>query len=231
MIENQDQKNIEFIPARESRLFISLFGWYVRWLTKFRFKHIWLKQHYRPSPGSRSIYYLNHSSWWDGIIPLLLNRFLFHQNARAMMEDTQMKRYKFFRRLGAFSVSPNETRRSARSLRYAVESMQRNNASLFIFPEGEIVPFTANQPVFRDGLSWLCRQLPETDVIPIGIYIHTLRYNRPELHIQIGHPVDVINPIAKLSTIRDILEKNLQKQLVDLQTHGGFDDNYFVKWM
>lgn len=231
MTEKQGQNNIEFIPARESRLFISLFGSYVRWLAKIRFKHIWLKQYYRPSSVSRSIYYLNHSSWWDGVIPLLLNRLLFRQNARAMMEDIQMKRYKFFSRLGAFSVSPYEARSSARSLRYAVESMQRDNASLFIFPEGKIVPFTSKQPVFRDGLSWLYRQLPEADVVPIGIYIHTLRYNRPELHIQIGNPVEINNPLATLSKIREKLEKNLQNQLVDLQTHGGFNDSYFEKWM
>ncbi len=229
MSERRKHKNRQdFIPARESAFFIRFFGWYTKRLFIHRFKHIWLKQHYFPDSNSRTIYYLNHSSWWDGITPLLLNQYLFRQNARAMMEDKQMKQYKFFRWIGAFSVSLNETRGSVRSLRYAVKSMQRDNASLFIYPEGKIVPFSTSQPEFQGGLNWLYRQLPEVEVVPIGTYIHTLRYNRPEIHIQIGEPVQVNKRLGP--GLQTTLEKALQKQLIELHQYGGFDDAYFLKW-
>lgn len=230
MSEKKNQIKPDFIPARESPFFIHLFGWYTKWLFRLRFQRIWIKQSYVPDSDSKTIYYLNHSSWWDGLIPLLLNQYLFRQNARAMMEDRQMTRYRFFRWLGAFSVNLDNPRRSIRPLRYAVKSMQRENASLFICPEGQMVPFSSDKPEFRNGLAWLCRQLPEVDVVPVGIYIHTIRHNKPELHIAIGNAVDTTGNGASGETLRRSLEIALQKELNTLQMHGGFDDSIFIRF-
>ena len=226
------QNQAGFIPAQESKLITSLFGWYTKWLFRSRFKRVWLKQSYRPASDSRTIYYLNHSSWWDGLIPLLLNRNLFHQRGRAMMEDKQMLRYRFFRRIGAFSVNLENPRHSLPSLRYALDSMKRENASLYIYPEGKIVPFTVDKPVFQGGLTWLSDRLPEVDVVPVGIYIHTMRGSKPELHISIGEPVDRtgFNDSGDRKGLQHRLELSLQSLLLGLQKYSGFDDSEFKKW-
>lgn len=230
MAAKQHRNDNEFIEAKESPVFISLFGWYIKWLFKIRFKRIWIKQNYFPGPDSSTIYYLNHSSWWDGIIPLLLNQYLLQQQARAMMETKQMHKYTFFRRIGAFSVDPDDPRKSARSLRYAVESMKRDHSSLFIYPEGKIVPFTAEQPDFRGGLVWLTKQLPAADIVPIGIYMHTIRHDKPELHINIGHKVDTNSSIESKPQLQQKLESSLQQLLDELQQYSGFEDRHFKKW-
>lgn len=230
MTVKENQNENQFIEANESRLFISLFGWYVKWLFRFRFKQIWIKQDYYPESDSRTIYYLNHSSWWDGIIPLLLNRYLFNQRARAMMEDKQMLRYTFFRRIGAFSVNLDAPRKSGRSLRYAMESMKRDNSSLYIYPEGKIVPFSVKKPEFEGGLTWLARQLPEVDIVPVGIYIHTIRHDKPELHINIGQKVETNGAIESKQQLQQKLESSLQLLLGNLQQFSGFEDSYFKKW-
>lgn len=233
MAEIPGQNQAGFIPAQESKLFTSLFGWYAKWLFRSRFKKIWLKQSYRPATDSRTIYYLNHSSWWDGLIPLLLNRYLFHQRGRAMMEDKQMHRYRFFRRIGAFSVNLENPRHSLPSLRYALDSMKRENASLYIYPEGKIVPFTVDKPHFRGGLTWLCDRLPEVEVVPVGIYIHTMRHSKPELHISIGEAVDRagFNNSGDGKELQQRLELSLQNQLIELQKTSGFDDSVFQRWL
>ena len=100
-----DSENPIFIPASESAGFIAVFDIYVRNLFRRRFKNILIDQEYQPSAESRTIYYLNHTSWWDGLIPLLLNQKRFRQKARAMMEDKQMLEHRFFRKIGAFSVN------------------------------------------------------------------------------------------------------------------------------
>lgn len=178
-----------FIPAKESRFFITFFDWYVRFLCKLRFSGVYIKQSYTPSDSSRTIYYLNHSSWWDGLIPLLLNQKCFHQQARAMMEDKQMRRHGFFKRIGAFSVSLENPKSAIRSMRYAVESMKRPNASLFIYPEGEIRPFTLEKPEFKSGLSWILSKYPKPDVVPVSIYFTTAKTSKPKLFLQVGLPV------------------------------------------
>jgi chlorobactene lauroyltransferase len=205
-----------FIPARESRWFIALFDLYVRNLFRRRFKNIAIDQHYQPSASSRTIYYLNHTSWWDGLIPLLLNRKLFRQNARAIMEDKQMRKHRFFSRIGAFSVNLDDPRTSMKSLRYAVESMRREQASLFIYPEGRILPYSIKKPVFKQGLSWITGQLQGIDVVPVGIYIHTIRSDKPELHIRIGKPVQA-DPSLSSDVVTEIYEEKLGELLSTLQ--------------
>lgn len=206
-----------FIPAKESKWFISIFDLYVRNLFRRRFKNILIDQQYQPTKGNRTIYYLNHTSWWDGLIPLLLNQKRFKQKARAMMEDRQMQKHKFFSKIGAFSVNLENPRSAVKSLRYAVESMKRPNSCLFIYPEGKIVPFSPKRPVFKKGLGWISNQCPDVDVVPVGICIHTARHDKPELYIRVGHPVPVDHSLDS-KTLNEIFEDEMGNLLQLLET-------------
>jgi chlorobactene lauroyltransferase len=210
------RNNSEFIPADESPWFISLFDIYVRNLFWRKFHRIWVVQNYYPDTKSKTIYYLNHTSWWDGLIPLLLNRKLFRQNARAMMEDKQMHEHGFFKKIGAFSVNLENPRGVISSLRYAAESMNRENASLFIYPEGKIVPYSVKKPDFKKGLAWIVSKCPDSDVVPVGILIHTARSHKPEMFIRIGEPVNNIQ-YTELTELNDLLETELSHVLRALQ--------------
>ncbi|GAB5408973.1 MAG: hypothetical protein BalsKO_13380 [Balneolaceae bacterium] len=57
------------------------------------------------------------------------------------MEDKQMRRYPFFSKdWSFFSINLENPKSSIKSLRYAVDSMQRDNACMFIYPEGNLHP-------------------------------------------------------------------------------------------
>lgn len=220
---------MDFIPAQESSPFIKVFRIYVRLLFKRRFKNIWLQQEYVPVDKSRTIYYLNHHSWWDGIIPLLLNEYLFQQKARALMEDNQMRRYPFFKKIGAFSIDRGDPRKAITSLRYAVQSMKRERSSLFIFPEGKITP--SGSPMnFEGGLAWMHSKLPEVDVVPIGIYMHTIRHDKPELHLHIGKAI-VPGKDMSNKELTTIYENELNSILRVLRDSAGFNDEPYLKFL
>ncbi|SMO78360.1 lysophospholipid acyltransferase family protein [Fodinibius sediminis] len=220
---------MDFIPAKESPFFITLFRYYTRFLFKRRFSRVWLKQGYSPGRRSKAIYYLNHHSWWDGLIPFLLNEYRFHQQARALMEDKQMRAYRFFQKIGAFSINRADRRSAIRSLRYAVASFERPRASLFIYPEGTITP-AGSALEFEGGLAWLSQQLPQVDVVPIGIYMHTIRRDKPELHLQVGSPVE---PPPTLSTQERThrFEQELETIIADLRQHAGFNDSIYERFL
>lgn len=220
---------MEFIPANESRWFIRFFRVYVKILFKRRFKRIWLRQEYEPIESSRTVYYLNHNSWWDGLIPLMLNEYRFRQQARALMEDKQMKDFPFFSRIGAFSINRSDSRSAVTSLRYAVNSMQRPNASLFIYPEGKLHP-AGTKPIFEDGLAWLYRKLPEADFVPVGIYAHTLRHDKPELHLHVAQPAEFESDCSTNKLSR-LLEQELHNVLVQLRKTAGFDDSLYERFL
>ena len=175
------------VEAKENRLFISLFRYYTWLLFRRRFNGVWLKNDYSAQPGGPVIYYSNHNSWWDGLIPFLLNEFLWHHNGRALIEEHQIHKYPFFKRIGAFSVNRNHRRDVISALRFAAGSLKRPNACLYLFPEGKIQPFEASlQPTFEGGLTWLSFHRSDLDIVPIALYIHTMHSDKPRLLIHIG---------------------------------------------
>lgn len=208
---NGDKSPLPFLPAKESALFIRIFEWYCDWLIWRRFDTVHIQSEYNPGPGQKTIYYLNHNSWWDGLIPFLINQKKFQQNARGMMEDKQLHRYPFFRRLGVFSISLSSPRASLQSLRYAIRSMERPNASLYIYPQGKIVPFSTQKLEFRKGIGWLSKQLPEADLIPVAIHIHTRESDKPRLEIRVGHSVEIDRNLPS-----DNINQKLEEALIAL---------------
>lgn len=216
---------MDFIPAKESPFFIAGFRWYTRWLFKRRFHRVWLKQEYDPCPECKTLYFLNHHSWWDGLIPLLLNEFRFKQQARAIMEDKQMKKYSFFQKIGAFSINRSDPRKAVKSLRYAISSFKRKNSSLFIYPEGTITP-PGSKMHFEDGLAWLHDKLEDVDFVPVGIYMHTIRHDKPELHLHVGNPIRISDNLLRKEKTEKF-ENVLNGMLADLKKTAGFDDSEF----
>lgn len=212
MAQQSESQNDEFIPARESPLFISAFRWYVRWLFHRRFQKVWLHQSYVPAKDESTLYYLNHTSWWDGLIPFLLNEFCFKQKARAVMEDKQMLEYPFFSRIGAFSINRSNPRSALNSLRYGLQSLEPAGRSLFIYPEGKIYPQEDSPNNFEGGLAWMTNRLPDlknvVKVVPIGIYIHTMTSAKPTLMLNVTNAIAVDSPVSKQS-----LSSNLKEQL------------------
>lgn len=217
--------NNEFIPAAENRLFIRIFRIYVKWLFRYRFKNVWLYQDYQPDIASQSVYFLNHTSWWDGLIPLMLNEYVFKQKGRAMMEDIQMHKFHFFRYIGAFSVNRNNSRKTISSLRYALKSVQRNDACLFIYPEGKIVPDHGQKLHFEKGIGWLHKNCPNCDFVPIAININVIKSSKPELYIKIGQPVDFVRSLSTEQQTKK-LQEALQELLNNLHCEIESEDYY-----
>ncbi len=218
-----NSNTIPFIPAQESASFIFIFRQYVKWLFKRRFQRVWIHQEYKPIDNDKTVYFLNHSSWWDGLIPFLLNEFLFHQNARAMMEDKQMVAYSFFRKIGAFSVDRENRRKAVTSLRYASESMKRVNSSLFIFPQGKIIPEYSNSITFENGIGWLHQHCPDCLFVPVAITMHTMRTEKPELFINIGKKVDLPDDYNAQERTKE-LEQILSNELTELKITSSIEN-------
>jgi len=220
---------LDFIPAKESPLFIKLFRWYTWLLFKRRFKNVWLKQEYSPCSECKTIYFLNHHSWWDGLIPLLLNEFRFHQQARAIMEDKQMREYSLFQKIGAFSINREDPRKAITSLRYAVKSFERPHSSLFIYPEGSITHAGSTMD-FEGGLAWLSDKLPDVDIVPIAIYMHTIRHDKPELHLHVGRHLHLDDELSSKERTT-YFENTLDRMLSKLRQTAGFDNSEFERFL
>jgi 1-acyl-sn-glycerol-3-phosphate acyltransferase len=123
------------IAANKSRVFESLFYIYNRWLLRRSLRQILLRQDaYQPDKGTAGIYMINHSSWWDALILFYLNKTVMHVDAVAMMGEDGLRRFPFFRKLGAFSIDSSSRRDIKASLLYAKEQLA-GGKSVFFFPQ------------------------------------------------------------------------------------------------
>jgi acyl carrier protein/1-acyl-sn-glycerol-3-phosphate acyltransferase len=184
-----------FIPARENRLVLAAARLGVRRLFRKHFHAVWLRRGYTPADRTtRTVYVLNHTSWWDFCIPFLLDDRLFRQRARYMMSHDVMSARWHARlllpRAGVFSIRLDDEALRVASLRYAADFMRVEGRSFYLYPQGKIHP-ESDEIRFQDGVGWLHARLPGADFVPVACHLHTLRTARPQLYLSVGEGVQI----------------------------------------
>ena len=131
----------------------------------------------------------NHSSWWDGLLEFYFSHDLFGVDAFLMMEEKQMRRYKFFRWIGAFSVDRDIPREGVISLQYAASLFNRPNRVLWIYPQGTMRPNDYRPLGFYTGAGRLVQMLGKTQIVPVVHRYEFLMEQRPESFTTFGSPI------------------------------------------
>ena len=159
------------------------------------------------------VFYCTHFSWWDAIITIVLSLKTFQLHAIGMMEERQLKRYGFFRKIGMFSVQGDNPLSSLRSLQYASEELRENAQALWMFPQGtlrnqEMMPLN-----LQPGLSILLKKSKKLLMVPIAMQYYFLREEQPECFISIGAgTVMEWNDSTKLPDVTKQLEEILTEE-------------------
>ena len=133
------------------------------------------------------IIFINHSSWWDGLVAFEI----FHRtglDAYVMMEEKQLKKLYLFRRLGAFSVVREKPRKAVESINYAVKLIKNSSRALWIFPQGEILPNDLRPLNFYNGLARIIEKTGRVWVLPMAMRFEFLGEFKPEIFVKIGSP-------------------------------------------
>jgi 1-acyl-sn-glycerol-3-phosphate acyltransferase len=179
------------LEAKKSRWFEEIFAVYNRNLFKRRFRSLsvsgldFLKNR---NPDTPFLIYANHSSWWDGLVAFQISRAA-RLDSFIMMEEMQLKKLFLFRRLGAFSVVRENPRRAARSLNYAAALLKENsNRTLWIFPQGEILPNDGRPLNFYRGAARVVEKAARVSAVPLAIRYEFLGDFKPEIFVKIGAP-------------------------------------------
>lgn len=143
-----------------------------------------------------SIFYSNHCCWWDGIVGYLIARKLYNTELHMMIEE--LYRFPLLSKIGAFSVEKNSAQSSLKALNYAAQFLQNPKSSLWIFPQGSVMPPDYRPVKFEGGLSYLSKKLKKINLIPVAHRYNFLREDRPEILVEIGKPIVLSdNPINR----------------------------------
>ncbi|MGN7359239.1 lysophospholipid acyltransferase family protein [Paenibacillus sp. SAF-054] len=166
-----------------------------------------------PDAGDRPVLYMmNHSTWWDGLLVCLAVRQRSAREHYMMMEERQLRKYGFFRKLGAYSIDRERPADIRASLRYTA-SLLRQGAGAWIFPQGEIRHVEERPLRFKPGIGLILKLVPQTVVVPVTLYHGFGRHEKPEASIRFGDPL--LLPWRELTSrsIADTLEMGLTEQL------------------
>lgn len=139
--------------------------------------------------GLPTIFYSNHVSWWDGWMAFLLFDERWHTEGYLMMEEAQLRRYRFFQRCGCFSVDRQDAREGVRSVIYAADMLRdRPGRGLWIFPQGAIEPNDRRPLRTFAGAAHIARRAGPVRCVPIALRFEFFGEQRPEALIRLGEP-------------------------------------------
>lgn len=207
------------IEAKHAAWADRIFYPYVTWLCKRDFHAVHLCGPVPATDPELPLLLLpSHSTWWDGFFVYLLNKKIFRRKIYLMMLETQLARYKFFSRLGAYSINPYSTGGIKNSLHYSMAILNEKitpRPLLCIFPQGELLPWDQRPLVYKNGLEKILSGYGgKANLLPLAIKTEFLNERRPEVFLLFGE-----NLISNSSTFGGMqsLGEAEEKLLEDLQ--------------
>jgi hypothetical protein len=180
------------IPARHSRLGDALIYWaLVRSAIWSHFARVWLRvEGPIPTPAAGPlIFYLNHPSWWDGYLAYVLSRMVLENRFQSfcMMDERELRRYRFFTWIGAFSVNRQDARSALASVVYISRLLAaRRDRALAIFPQGEITPNDRRPLTMFSGMAHAAQRAGGATLWPVALRYEFRGEQRPEAFIRAG---------------------------------------------
>lgn len=175
------------IRAAKDGPMAALVAAYVGRKVRRAFRGVWVRGTLPPR-DARLVVYANHTNFWDGFACHVLCR-AGGWDAYCMMEEHNLARYRFLRRLGAFSVRRGDAHAAVETLRYATGLLRSPGRAVVVFPEGVLRPWTgALQPLER-GVEVLARRA-SARCLPVAIRYRFYEHELPDLLLAVGEAHD-----------------------------------------
>lgn len=187
-------RDASMLEAKKNKLFEKIFRVYNTNLLRRKFDSFRVSglDNLRGTKLIPQIVVANHTGWWDGLAAFEL----WMQNNRdnfVMMEEKQLRRFWPFTRLGAFSVVRENPRAAAKSIEYAAHTLNESrNRSLWIFPQGELVPFGTRPMKLFPGFARVIERVGECEIVPATFRYEFFKAHRPVILATVESPFEVI---------------------------------------
>ncbi|HEU5070774.1 MAG TPA: lysophospholipid acyltransferase family protein, partial [Verrucomicrobiae bacterium] len=191
---------------RVSPWLLRAFAVYSRWFVARHFHTVRLSVAGEPPhvPGLPLVVYVNHASWWDPLVCLLLQQRCFPgRPAFAPIDATALAQYRFFARLGFFGVEQNHVRGAAQFWRVANELLQRSDPILWLTPQGRFADARERPARFRAGLGHLPERGATAAYVPLALEYAFWEERKPEVLGRFGE-VEIVEQCASRRPARAV---------------------------
>lgn len=214
------------IKANKKNWFFSLFQTYTKyWLFKRSFSSIHIRIDQEYDLAKPLLLMANHSSWWDGMVAVLLSKHQIKHQDYIMMSEDGLTKYPFFKYLGAFSVNTANPKSVLQSLAYTAELLEKKQA-VWIFPQGEETPLEKRPLDFNSGVGWISKHSSsELQLAPVTFSYSFMAEQRPRLYIHLGKTMKNTFFEEDKRNITALIETTLTQQL-DQQRQQLIEQNF-----
>jgi len=129
----------------------------------------------------------NHFSWWDGFITHFLLSKLTRKIVFTMMLEEQLKKYWFFKKVGAYSINVSNPVSMVRTLDYTRTILNDKNNIVVLYPQGEIQSLLSENIAIKPGLKFIIEKNSDRNyVLPLALKIEYGRNKKPDIAASFG---------------------------------------------
>lgn len=187
-----------------------IFNKYINRLLQNNFSSFYLCNEYPNLNSNETVLFTpNHFSWWDGFFIDYAIRKETNLDLRIMMLETQLKKYWFFKYVGAFSIDPNNPFAIKDSIDYARKLLNGEKIALIVYPQGEIEPFAKRPLSIKKGISLILKNSKNTPVIPAAFKIDFSEKKLPSIFLRFGDAISSKTIINDFPTFENAFYNNL----------------------
>ncbi|MCC5829479.1 MAG: lysophospholipid acyltransferase family protein [Phycisphaeraceae bacterium] len=179
------------LERRSSRM-IRGFNRYLRWYLSRHLRQVAiLDDALLPDlAGRAAVIHLNHPSWWDPLIVMLLaDQLLPKRRHFGPLDAEALKKYRVFEKLGVFGVDQESASGARAFLRIAQGLLADPEHVIWITAEGAFTDPRRRPIQLRPGISHLARSMPEVAFIPMALELVYWQERTPEALIAFGEPI------------------------------------------
>jgi hypothetical protein len=137
---------------------------------------------------------LNHPSWWDPLVTLYLSqRFFGSRRQYAPIATAGLEKYKFFERLGFFSIDPATRAGAARFLSLGEAVLSLPDGGLWVTVQGEFTDVRRRPITMAPGVGHLAHRAGRFCMLPLALEYSFWNERYPEAFACFGSAVMVEN--------------------------------------
>lgn len=212
------------ISSRFRRLFLA---YQQHYLIPKHFHTVYVKGVPAEESGVPVLYYANHSSWWDGLLLFQAASRFSGRSQYFMMEEEQLSSFRFFSRLGAFSIDRSSISEISKTMKFALKRL-RDQEGVWIFPQGTIMHQESRPLKFEAGAAFLALKTERILIKPVTLHYSFNHHQLPSASIVFGEGVSIPDGSSRTDAsewMRSILEEQLDRHRNEVTADPRYEQN------
>jgi 1-acyl-sn-glycerol-3-phosphate acyltransferase len=201
------------IKAAHSKLARLIFIPYMNRLLKKHFSNFFVVNDFPDVPENAGLIITpNHISWWDGFLAEYAFSKFTQRKIHLMMLEEQLKKYWFFKKVGAYSINPNNSKSIIETAAYTKSIVENSLNYIVLYPQGEIEPFEQKPLKIKNGLKYFISGIKnENSILPAAFKIQYYNDKNPAVILRFGELINSNDILKDFEKYKNTFVENVDK--------------------